>query len=159
MRSSLSPEVSLDKLDILRETERLGGPERRQALTRILVETRNLGCKHSVSDARVGGINIRFGTLGFAVADFQCDGTVKVYAKPHSSLETPEEMHEALNEFVKEAEGMETKSHPIGTYGHLDDPLEEVPLDSILGFIRTSVSAIRAQWYSQRPDQMLFGTV
>ena len=140
----------LERLDVILKAERLGGKERRQALEKVMIEARDLGCRLEVGGGRAGGINIRYGMIGYAVLDITSTGEVKLYASPHPGKDAPEEFAEAINNRVSELKGLEPKSFPIGSYSYLEDKIEDVPDEALADFLHTAVEQIREIYY-RRP--------
>ena len=137
----------MTKLEILHRSAELGGDERRKGLERLMITGRDLGCALEIGGGKVGGINFRYGSIRYAVLDVNTEGEVKLYASPHPGKSAPEDLHTALNDAIKAAEGLEPRQFPIGTYGMLQSKIEEVPIESLESFMHTSISLIRAEYY------------
>ena len=145
----------MDKLDVILKAERLGGKERRESLEKVIVEARDLGCDFRIGGGRAGGINIRYGMIGYAVLDITTTGEVKLYASPHPGKDAPDDLSETINERVDDIEGLEPKSFPIGSYSYLEDKLEDVPDEALADFLQTAVGQIREVYY----DRVIEGMV
>ena len=59
----------MDKLAIIRKAERLGGSERRESLEHVIIAARDLGCESQIGGGQAGGINIRYGSIGYALME------------------------------------------------------------------------------------------
>ena len=66
----------MDFLDVLAKAEELGGEARREALLQTIIKARNLGCESTPGGGKIGGINIRYGSLKYAVMDVNTKGEV-----------------------------------------------------------------------------------
>ena len=137
----------MDTLDVVKKAEDNGGTERRRIFEEVLINARNMGCQMQIGGGRAGGINLRYGAIGYAVLDINCLGVVKVYASPHPGKDPEEEHHSAINGFIEESDELEPKSFPVNTYGHLEDPIEEIGAEPVVRFIQHSVELIRKYYY------------
>ena len=137
----------MDTLDVVHKAEDDGGTERRKIFEEILIHAREMGCEMQIGGGRAGGINLRYGAIGYAVLDINCHGVVKVYASPHPGKDPEDEHRAAINNFIDESEELEPKSFPVNTYGHLEDPVEEIGVEPVVKFIRHSVELIRKYYY------------
>lgn len=139
--------VSLDTLDVVKKAEDEGGTERREIFEEVLRHARDLGCIMKIGGGRAGGINLRYGAIGYAVLDINTKGVVKVYASPHPGKDPEEEHHDAINNYIDDSEELVPKSFPVNTYGHLEDKLEEIGPEPVIGFVNHSVDLIRKYYY------------
>ena len=140
-------EASLDTLEVIKKAERMGGTERRESIEKMLLKARDLGCEMRIGGGRAGGMNIRYGSIGYAVMDVNTKGTVKLYVQPHPNKNAPEEFIDTLNGYIDESDQLEPKSSPINSYGHLEDKIEEIDDEAILNFLEKSVGMIRDEYY------------
>lgn len=147
----------MDRLDVCRVAEEKGGTERREALEKIVIYAHELGCDTRVGGGRAGGLNIRYGSIGYAVMDINTKGVVKLYAKPHPNKDAPDELNESINDFVDDAKKLELKSSPINSYGHLEDKIEDIPIKQLKGFVEQSVELIREEYYEPHLDGEFLG--
>ena len=139
----------MDKLDVIKKAEKRGDAERRSALEHVMITSRELGCDHQIGGGRAGGINIRYGSIGYAVMDVNTKGVVKLYVQPHPGKDAPEEHIDTLNSFIDERDGLEPKSFPINSYGHLEAKIEDIPNEVLDDYLETAVALIRETYYSQ----------
>lgn len=137
----------MDKLDVIRKTEELGGTERRSALEHLMVRAHALGCDSDIGGGKDGGINFRYGMIRYAIIDVNVHGVVKVYVQPHPGKDAPEEMIDMLNGIIDKHEGLQPRSFPISSYGHLADPLEDIPQEHLHDYLEKCVAAIRENYY------------
>ena len=114
-----------------------------------MITSRELGCDHQIGGGRAGGINIRYGSIGYAVMDVDTQGVVKLYVQPHPGKEAPEDHVEALNGFIDEREALEPKSFPISSYGHLEAKIEDIPNEVLDDYLEKAVDLIRQTYYRQ----------
>lgn len=137
----------MDKLDVIRKTERLGGTDRKEALIALMIKARQLGCDARIGGGRAGGINFRYGSIGYAIMDVNTRGQIKLYASPHPGADAPVALREALNDCILRSDGLTPKSFPISSYGNLEDKLEDVPEFALHEFLREAVEQIHATYY------------
>lgn len=137
----------MDTLDVVKKAEREGGVERRQALEEVLIEARRLGCEMKIGGGRAGGMNIRYGAIGYAVLDINTKGIVKLYASPHPGKDPEDDHRDSVNGFIEESEELEPKSFPINTYGHLEAPVEEIGSEPIVEFMQHALGLIKRYYY------------
>lgn len=147
----------MDTLDIIRKAEKAGGIERRRAIEALLLRARDLNCQLNVGGGRAGGMNIRYGSIGYAVLDINTQGLVKLYVQPHPSKDAPEEYIQKLNDFIEETEHLKPKSFPINSYGHLDMKIEEINPKSLILFLEKAVTMIRQQYYAPHFEEHELG--
>ncbi len=115
-------------------------------MEQLVMHARELGYDFRIGGGRAGGLNIRYGAIGYAVIDVNTKGIVKLYVQPHPNKDAPDEMRDALNEFVDEA-SFEAKSFPINTYGHLEEPIEEISMDTLQEYLETAKDLIVETYY------------
>ncbi len=137
----------MDALDILKKMEELGGTERRQSVENLMREARKLHCKTEVGGGQAGGINFRYGSIRYAIMDINVQGQVKLYVQPHPNKTAPEELTDALNHCIQTQQGLEPKSFPIKSYGHLKESVEDVPDESLVTFLTETIEWIRNTYY------------
>lgn len=137
----------MDTLEVMKKAEKRGGTERREALEQIFIEARKMGCDMQVGGGRAGGMNIRYGSIGYAVLDINTHGVVKVYASPHPGKEPTDAHRESVNDYLEASEELTAKSFPVNSYGHLEDPVEEIEVAEIVGFIEHAVDLIQEHYY------------
>ena len=142
----------MDKLDVIRKAERLGGIERKDALIALMIKARQLGCDARIGGGRAGGINFRYGSIGYAIMDVNTKGQIKLYTSPHPGSDAPEALHSALNDCISRSAGLTPKSYPIGSYGRLKDKLEDVPEVALHEFLREAVEQIHETYYQPHFD-------
>ena len=142
----------MDFLEILSKAEELGGPERKQALMNTIIKSRALGCDTSPGGGKIGGVNIRYGSLKYAVMDVNTKGDVFLHIKAHPNKPISEEDQTAANKFLDELEGLTIKNAPVNHYGQADCPIEEIPEDAIIKFLEFAVNHIRSTYYDPHLD-------
>ena len=148
----------MDTLEVIRKAEENGGKERRSALEEVVIHAHQLGCDTRVGGGASGGLNIRYGSIGYAVMDINTEGTVKLYAQPHPNKEAPEALHESINKFISDHKALEPKSLPINTYGHLEDKIEEIDVTQLKQFLDRVVELIWGEYYEPYVEQEYLGT-
>ena len=137
----------MDTLDVLRKAEQMGGSQRRDAIQDVVVAARDLGCDFTVGGGKVGGLNIRYGTVQYAVMDIRTDGTVLLHIKPHPGKDISDEDRREANEFLESLEGLTVKNMPVNNYGTTEEPVEEIPTESLEHFLSRAVDYIRQNYY------------
>ena len=142
----------MDKLNVLHKAESLGGTERRDALERVLIAAHQLGCDSSMSGARQGGFNIRYGSIGYALMDIDCAGLVKIYVQPHPGKGATSEFMNEMNAYIGAEEDLEPKSFPVQSYSHLEGQIEEVGAEALIEFLEFALSRIREEYYEPYLD-------
>jgi len=152
-------EVVLDRLEVIKRAEERGGPERRQALENIVIAARELGCDSRIGGGRAGGMNIRYGSIGYAIMDINTKGVVKLYVQPHPNKDAPDALQESLNHFIDVSEDLEPKSFPINSYGHLEEKVEDIPSEVLASYLEEAVSLIRQTYYEPYLDQPYLGVL
>ena len=138
----------MDKLQVIQAAEEKGGKARREAIEKLMIYARNLGCNIEAGGGRIGGINFRFGGIGYAIMDLSTEGDVKLYAQPHPNKTAPEALSNRINKFLENREDLELKSHPINCHGLLTKKVEDVPLSALIEFLETALQAIKDTYYS-----------
>ena len=137
----------MDKLTVIRKAQELGGSERRTALELLIRCAHKLGCSSEVGGGRVGGINLRYGSIRYAVMDVNVKGDVKLYVQPHPNKTPPETVSDTLNEYIKEHPTLSVKSFPLTCYGHAELPIEEIEQEHLEGYVTEVVRCIRDTYY------------
>lgn len=137
----------MDTLDVMQKAERLGGSERRNAFEDVVINAREMGCELKIGGGKAGGINLRYGAIGYAVLDINTEGQVKLYASAHPGKDAPEEYRSAVNDFIEQREELVPKSSPISSYGHLKDDLEDIGSRPVVEFAEHVISLIRKYYY------------
>lgn len=138
----------MDKLQVIQIAESKGGKARREAIEKLMIYARNLGCNIEAGGGRIGGINFRYGGIGYAIMDLSTDGDVKLYAQPHPNKTAPEALSNRINKFLENRVDLQLKSHPINCHGLLTKKVEEVPLSALIEFLETALQAIKDVYYS-----------
>ena len=138
----------MDKLQVIQEAEKNGGKARREAIEKLMVYARNRGCNIEAGGGRIGGINFRYGGIGYAIMDISTNGDVKLYAQPHPNKDAPDSLKDRINDFIASREDLKVKSHPIKCHGLLDQKVEEVPMNALIAFLDTSLQAVKDTYYS-----------
>ncbi|MBA2661217.1 MAG: hypothetical protein H0U74_02920 [Bradymonadaceae bacterium] len=137
----------MDTLEILTKAEELGGQDRRKAMMKAIIKARQLGCDATPGGGKVGGFNIRYGSLKYAVMDLNTRGEVFLHLKAHPNKDLSEDMRDRGNEFVNQIEGITIKNSPINHYGQIEGSIEELPDDAIDRFLEYAVEVIRENYY------------
>lgn len=137
----------MDTLDVVKKAEKLGGTTRREELEQVAINLRDMGCEMRIGGGRAGGINFRYGSIGYSVLDVNTKGVVKLYASAHPGKDAPEEYRDAVNDFIDSREELTPKSFPISSYGHLEDPIEEIGSEPLIEFGQHVIRLIRKHYY------------
>ncbi len=137
----------MDTLDVMHKAEDLGGKDRRHALEDVVINAREMGCDLKIGGGKAGGINLRYGSIGYAVLDINTKGLVKLYASAHPGKDAPDEYRDSINAFIDAREELEPKSAPINTYGHLSDTIEEIGARPVVEFAEHAIGLIRKFYY------------
>lgn len=137
----------MDKLEVIKNAEEKGGKERREKIEKLMIYARNLGCQVLAGGGAVGGINFRYGSIGYAIMDINTEGEVKLYAQPHPNKTAPAELSEKINNFLGNREDLKMKSHPINCHGLLTQKVEEVPLSALIEFLEIALQSIKDTYY------------
>lgn len=116
-------------------------------MTEVIMAARDLGCDFNVGGGKAGGFNVRYGSLRYAVMDLNTRGEVFLHIKHHPSKDITDEQREEANKFVEGLEGFTIKNGPINNYGQIEEPLEELPLESLRAFLEHTVQFIRETYY------------
>ncbi|MEL6180386.1 MAG: hypothetical protein AAFS10_15615 [Myxococcota bacterium] len=138
----------MDALDVLLKSRQEGGEARKSALEYLIVRARQLGCTPRVSDSREGGFTICYGSTRYAVLDVNAGGRVDVHVKAHPTKELPTELNARANAFIASLEGMTIKDGPIHCTGQAEQPIEEIPRDSLDRLLTYAVNTIQEQYYN-----------
>ena len=142
----------MDTLDILNKAQDEGGKARREAMMRTFITARQLGCDITPGGGKVGGFNVRYGTLKYAILDMNTKGEVFLHIKPHPNKELEPDKKESCNSFVMSLDGITIKNAPINHYGQAEQPIEDIPAESINTFLEYLVALIRREYYSKHID-------
>jgi hypothetical protein len=142
----------MDKLAIIHKAEELGGSERRESLEHVIIAARELGCESQIGGGQAGGINIRYGSIGYALMDVNTEGLVKLYVQPHPGKSSTKEFIDDINGFIDEHEELEPKSFPINSYGHLEDKVEDIPNEVLADFLNYAMEKIHEEHYEPHYD-------
>ena len=142
----------MDTLDILKKARDLGGEERRNAMMQTFVTARQLGCDITPGGGKVGGFNVRYGTLKYAIMDMNTRGEVFLHIKHHPNKDLPVDDKLKANEFVTALDGVTIKNAPINHYGQAEEPIEEIPEDSLTDFLEYAVTTIRQHYYEPHSE-------
>lgn len=142
----------MDTLDILNKAEEMGGESRREAMMRTFLKARKLGCDITPGGGKVGGFNIRYGTLKYAIMDMNTRGEVFLHVRPHPNKDLPEDQRTKANTFITNLAGVTIKNAPINHYGQAEESLEEIPEDSVDSFLEFAVELIREEYYNRYTD-------
>lgn len=137
----------MDTLDVMKKAEELGGRDRRKAMEQVVINLREMGCDMRIGGGRAGGINFRYGAIGYSVLDINTKGVVKLYASAHPGKDAPDEYRDAVNQFIDDREELDPKSSPISSYGHLESKVEEIGAEPLIDFGRHVVRLIRKHYY------------
>lgn len=143
---------TLDTLEILSKARELGGDDRREAMMRTFIAARKLGCDITPGGGKVGGFNIRYGTLKYAIMDMNTRGEVFLHIKHHPNKDLSPDKKANANKFVSGLEGVTIKNAPINHYGQAEEPIEEIPADSLDEFLEYAVNMIRTEYYDPHTD-------
>lgn len=100
-----------------------------------------------IGGGRAGGMNLRYGSIGYAVMDINTKGVVKLYAQPHPNKSPADEHWQQLNDFIEENDQLEPKSSPINTYGHLEDKIEDIETEALIGYLEEAIGLVREYYY------------
>ena len=138
----------MDTLDILNKARELGGEERREAMMRTFLTARNLGCKITPGGGKVGGFNVRYGSLKYAIMDMNTRGEVFLHIRPHPNKDLPEAKKLAANQFIEALDGVTIKNAPINHYGQTEETIEAIPEGSLEHFLEYAVDTIRTEYYN-----------
>lgn len=134
----------MDVLGLLREAERVGGRERRDAISFLMKTARDMGCSLKMGSGKVPSLNVRFGGHGWSIVDTSVEGAFFVHLNPDSSLELSEEERNSRRAFLNDLEGMKMKSPQVMHYGQTVELLEEIPKETIVALLEHTVGNIRA---------------
>ncbi len=142
----------MDTLEILQKARQLGGDARREAMMKTFIAARELGCDITPGGGKVGGFNVRYGTLKYAVMDMNTRGEVFLHIKPHPNKDLEAEKKQRANDFVNALEGLSIKNAPINHYGQTQEPIEEIPESTLTEFLEYAVNIIRVEYYQPHSE-------
>ena len=142
----------MDFLEILAKADELGGAERKQAMMDTIIKSRQLGCDATPGGGKIGGVNIRYGSLKYAVMDVNTKGEVFLHIKAHPNKEIDPQHQLDANEFLNSLNGLDIKNAPVNHYGQADAPIEEIPAETITQFLEYAVDYIRETFYAPHQD-------
>jgi hypothetical protein len=140
----------LDALDVLLKAREDGGTERKSAMEHIIRQARNLGCAALISDSKEGGFKIRYGSIRYAILDVNTKGRVYLHIKAHPNKDLPDGQQDASNEFIAALEGVKIKNGPINCYGQVEEPIENIPRESVDQFLNFAVDTIQGIYYRKK---------
>lgn len=152
LRGAWPKEDVLDFLEILSKAEELGGRERRDAMMNTIIKARDLGCDTTPGGGKIGGVNIRYGSLKYAVMDINTRGEVFVHIKHHPNKDISDDDRTEANEFLTQLKGLEIKNAPVNHYGQCESPIEEIAVEALDTFLEYAVGRIRKQFYEPHLD-------
>jgi hypothetical protein len=115
----------------------------------VLRTARKFGCEYNTGGGKVGGFNIRYGSLKYAVMDVNTEGTLFLHIKPHPGKPITQEHRDKANEYIASLEGVVIKNGPIHHYGQVEANVEDIPHESIEQFLAFAIGAIKDQYYSE----------
>lgn len=116
-----------------------------------------LGCDSQIGGGQAGGLNIRYGSIGYAVMDISTKGVVKLYVKPHPNKDAPQDLMDSLNGYIDGREHLTPKSFPINSYGHLEEMVEDIPEEALIQYLDECVGLIRKTYYEPYLGQEYLG--
>lgn len=131
--------------------------ERREALEKVVRHAHDLGCDSQIGGGQAGGLNIRYGSIGYALMDINTEGIVKLYVKPHPNKDAPQELSDALNGYIEKREALTPKSFPIASYGHIEESIEDIPEEALTEYLDACVKWIRETYYAPYLGQEYLG--
>jgi len=137
----------MDKLDVLRMAEELGGTDRREVMESVARAALDLGARAEVGGGKTGGLNLRYGSIGFAVLDMKVDGTVRLHAQPHQKLHVSDARHDEHNAWIEENDEIEMRNGEVGQWGEMDGMLEDTDPEALKAWIARSIKGIRDTFY------------
>ena len=139
----------MDKLQVIQAAEEKGGKNRREAIEKLMIYARKRGCNIEAGGGRIGGINFRYGGIGYAIMDLSTEGDVKLYAQPHPNKTAPESLSGRINKCLEDNEDLELKSHPINCHGLLTKKVEDIPRKALIDFLDLALDAIKDAYYKE----------
>ena len=142
----------MDFIEILAKADDLGGPERKASMMKTIICARQLGCDTTPGGGKIGGVNIRYGSLKYAVMDVNTKGEVFLHIKHHPNKEIPDEDREGANAFLESVDGLGIKNAPVNHYGQCELPIEEIPAEALETFLEYAVGRIRTKYYDPHLD-------
>lgn len=142
----LEKEKMQDKLQVIKMAEQKGGKQRREAIEKLMIYARNLGCKVTAGGGSAGGINFRYGSICYAIMDITTDGEVKIYGQCHPN-KNDNDLNAKINRWLESREDIKLKSHPVNCHGLLSQKVEEVPLSALIEFLEKALEYIKEIYY------------
>ena len=142
----------MDTLESLQKARQLGGDARRDAMMKTFIAARELGCDITPGGGKVGGFNVRYGTLKYAIMDMNTRGEVFLHIKPHPNKDLDADKKQQANDFVNNLEGLTIKNAPINHYGQTQEPIEEIPEETLTDFLEYAVNIIRVEYYQPHSE-------
>ncbi len=146
----LDKEKMQDKLQVIKMAEQKGGKARRDAIEKLMIYARNIGCKVTAGGGSAGGINFRYGSICYAIMDITTDGEVKLYGQCHPN-KNDNELNAKINAWLEshqdEANGLPLKSKPINCHGLLKKPVEELNFGVLIEFLEVALKYIKEIYY------------
>ena len=139
----------MDALDVLHKARDDGGDERKKAIESLILNARRLGCSSLVSDSKDGGFKIRYGSIRYAVLDVNTKGRVYLHVKAHPNKTLPDDLSLRANEYIESLEGVSIKNGPINCYGQVEEPIENIPTESLEQFVEYAVNTIQEHYYGR----------
>jgi hypothetical protein len=139
----------LDTLEVLFKARDEGGAVRKEAMEHLIRKSRALGCAPLVSDSKEGGFKIRYGSIRYAVLDVNTKGRVYFHIKAHPNKDLPSDLSLKANSFIVDLEGVDIKNGPINCYGQVEQPIEEIPQESLDSFLEYAVTTIQTHYYKR----------
>lgn len=141
----------MDKLSVLREAHRLGGPERSGRMNKVAVFARQQQCLVASTGGRGGTMQVRYGSLKFPVLDMTAEGVVTIYVRPTRHDDIVDDLSRVLRETAEELQDLNVNIGARRASGRLGDSLEDVPEEALTEWVTRSVAAIREHIYDN-PD-------
>lgn len=142
----LEKEKMQDKLQVIKMAEQKGGKPRREAIEKLMIYARNLGCKVTAGGGAAGGINFRYGSICYAIMDITTEGEVKLYGQCHPN-KNDNELNAKINAWLESREDIKLKSSPINCHGLLNEKVENIPLPALIEFIEVALKFIKEIYY------------
>ncbi len=137
----------MDKLSVIREAHRLGGPERSSRMNHVAVFARQNQCAIKSTSGRGGTLQIRYGSLNFPVLDMTVEGQVTIYVRPTKNEDVRADLTKTLATTAQELDGLNIEIDESRASGKLGDTIEEIPEGTLTEWVSRSVAAIREHIY------------
>lgn len=137
----------MDKLAVLREAHRLGGPQRSRRMSDLAVFARKNECVVNASAGRGGTMQIRYGALNLPVLDMSAEGVVTVYVRPSTNPDHMEALTRSLTEAIRASAGLKVAVAAKRASAKSTEPLENIEQVVIEEFIVQAVGIIRENVY------------